>query len=412
MHSAGSGLNPSATAQALQRSSLSQTVTAQNASQIPWRRSNVRHTNNELYVDVVEALNVKFAPSGRPLAAFANGSIAFTSKVSGVPDLLLTLATSSGSNIDRAAQLTRIMERPVFHPCVRLARWREAGTLSFVPPDGRFVLAGYQVDLLNSPSAPLVPKAEDLQLPIAIEIRTGLGSSGSDFEVKLTVSNQFRDTSVSTNNTLRGHDSSDRPLFNTRPVSADTKAPKIEDLSITIRIPDTVRNISDLRASKGEAHWSPGQENIKWSIGSKEISLLSSGSMTLRCTVVGDALSDEKRESVSAVNQYSYDESTDTDNIYQSSESHTTSDPPSRLKGIPTASGQEYGDTKRIAQNKTCMPSSANVSFRIQGWLASGIKVDSLIVDAKRSRGLGEGVKPYKGVKYLTACDRGIEIRC
>ena len=60
-------------------------------SQIPWRRNNVRHTSNEMYVDIVETLSVTYAPSGRPLAAFANGSIAFTSKVSGVPDLLLSL---------------------------------------------------------------------------------------------------------------------------------------------------------------------------------------------------------------------------------------------------------------------------------------------------------------------------------
>jgi hypothetical protein len=36
--------------------------------------------------------------------------------------------------------------------------------------------------------------------------------------------------------------------------------------------------------------------------------------------------------------------------------------------------------------------------------LASGVKVDSLVLDQRRSRGVGEGVRPYKGVKYLTVC--------
>jgi AP-3 complex subunit mu len=58
------------------------------------------------------------------------------------------------------------------------------------------------------------------------------------------------------------------------------------------------------------------------------------------------------------------------------------------------------------------MPSSANVSFSVKGWLASGIKVESLIVDTRNSRGLGEGIKPYKGVKYLTVSRGGLEIRC
>ena len=157
-------------------------------SQIPWRRNNVRHTSNEMYVDIVETLSVTYAPSGRPLAAFANGSIAFTSKVSGVPDLLLSLRAGSGPG---AEKVKRTMERPVFHPCVRLARWRDHAELSFVPPDGRFVLAGYDVDLLDPSASPLSAKAQDLNLPASIEIKTGLGATGSDFEVRLTVSHRF-----------------------------------------------------------------------------------------------------------------------------------------------------------------------------------------------------------------------------
>ena len=81
------------------------------------------------------------APSGRPLSAFANGSIAFNSKVSGVPDLLLNLSTGGkGAGMgNRGDQLRSIMERVVFHPCVRLNRWKADGAISFIPPDGRFV---------------------------------------------------------------------------------------------------------------------------------------------------------------------------------------------------------------------------------------------------------------------------------
>ena len=66
----------------------------------------------------------------------------------------------------------------------------------------------------------------------------------------------------------------------------------------------------------------------------------------------------------------------------------------------------------RSTQNAALMPTSANVSFSVKGWLASGLKVDSLTVDVRKSKGLGEGVKPYKGVKYLTASRSGIETRC
>jgi hypothetical protein len=62
--------------------------------------------------------------------------------------------------------------------------------------------------------------------------------------------------------------------------------------------------------------------------------------------------------------------------------------------------------------NASLMPNSASVSFSVRGWLPSGIKVDSLNIDQRRSRGLGESVKPYKGVKYLCVSNRGVERRC
>ena len=69
-------------------------------------------------------------------------------------------------------------------------------------------------------------------------------------------------------------------------------------------------------------------------------------------------------------------------------------------------------DIRKVRQHANLMPSSASVSFSVKGWLASGIKVSSLNVDVRRSRGLGEGVKPYKGVKYMTVSKQGVETRC
>jgi AP-3 complex subunit mu len=39
-----------------------------------------------------------------------------------------------------------------------------------------------------------------------------------------------------------------------------------------------------------------------------------------------------------------------------------------------------------------------------------GIKVDSLNIDQRRSRGLGESVKPYKGVKYLCVSNASVHL--
>jgi hypothetical protein len=66
----------------------------------------------------------------------------------------------------------------------------------------------------------------------------------------------------------------------------------------------------------------------------------------------------------------------------------------------------------KVKMNKVLMPSSATISFSVKGWLASGVRVDSLLVDAKKSRGLGSGVTPYKGVKYVTVSRKGVDVRC
>ncbi|KAG9516896.1 clathrin adaptor, mu subunit, partial [Aureobasidium melanogenum] len=376
-------------------------------SQIPWRRSNVRHTSNEMYVDIVETLSVTYAPSGRPLAAFANGSIAFTSKVSGVPDLLLSLRAGSGPGADK---VKRTMERPVFHPCVRLARWRDHAELSFVPPDGRFVLAGYDVDLLDPSASPLSAKAQDLNLPASIEIRTGLGATGSDFEVRLTVSHRFYTGSgssgVSSGTGSAAATSLSNNLGAPRPStlrgnSGEAKAPLLEDLTVSIPITTAVRNISDLRATKGEAHWSPGDASIEWKISAKEAAGISSAGCVLRCSVVGAPSDDDEDENPlsNGMKSNTHDYNDDENDYQTTTPKHNDTNSAAR-------------DKKKARQNAILMPGAASLSFGVKGWLASGLKVDSLVIDSKRSKGLGEGVRPYKGVKYLTVSRKGVEVRC
>ncbi|KAI9048497.1 hypothetical protein LZ554_007331 [Drepanopeziza brunnea f. sp. 'monogermtubi'] len=372
-------------------------ISAANTPALPWRRANVRHTSNELYVDLVETLTVTLAPSGRPLAAFANGTIALTSKISGVPDLLLNLSTPSGKQ-----NINSVMELPVFHPCVRLARWREKpGELSFIPPDGRFVLAGYEVDLLpfqNGKSGST--SASNLKLPVNIEVKTGQGPQGSDFEVRLFITN----VSGQGNSSLSGPSSMSSSRIGGRGVggfssglggqAGTSSTPTLEDLVVTIPLPADVRNLSEIRASRGDTTYNPGERNIEWHIPAKDTV---AGGATLRCTVVGPLSIEEDFESTGFRLEGGYDY----EDAYQSSSA--------KSKPLET---EEQRDAKKVAQNKILMPSSAMVSFSVKGWLASGIKVESLVIDTRKSRGLGEGVKPYKGVKYLTVSRGGVEIRC
>jgi len=380
--------NPSLSSPSL--SSLSNT----NTPALPWRRANVRHTSNEMYADVIETLSVTLAPSGRPLAAFANGSIAFTSKVSGVPDITLSLNSPSGKH-----NIAGIMELPVFHPCVRLNRWRERpGELSFIPPDGRFILAGYEVDLLPFTGGKTGNvSANNLKLPVNLEVKTGLGPSGSEFEVRLTANSISGASSGSSSQMGRGGGPGRLGVQH----PGTPASPSIEDLSVTIPLPADVRNLSDIRPSRGDASFNPGDKVLEWHIPAKELS----GPMSnfgLRCTVVGPLSGDDEERGDS--NGFGFN----TDFSYNEP---YNSDPLEKSDRDKSDEGNEK-DAKKLAQNKILMPSSASASFSVKGWLASGLKVESIMLDTRRSRGLGEGVKPYKGVKYLTVSKGGVEIRC
>ncbi|CAJ2503122.1 Uu.00g105160.m01.CDS01 [Anthostomella pinea] len=372
---------------------------AQNAPALPWRRANVRHTSNELYADVVETLSVTLAPSGRPIAAFANGTIVFTAKVSGVPDIVMSLTGPSGKH-----NLRSIMELPVFHPCVRLNRWKEnPGELSFIPPDGRFILAGYEVDLLpftNGKSGNL--NSNSLKLPVNIEVKTGLGSAGSEFEVRLNINKLFGHSSSSLSGPSgRGGASGGRGFGGPHPGTA--ASPLLQDVVVSVPLPSDVRNLSDVRPSKGDASYSPGDQILEWHIPAKELSAGTSY-FGLRCTVLGPVVEDLEEADP---NGFGFGEDYTYDEPYQSSADAAEEKPKKNGKAT-----EEDKDAKKVAQNKILMPSSASVSFSVKGWLPSGVKVESILIDARKSRGIGEGVKPYKGVKYLTVSKGGVEIRC
>ena len=301
--------------------------------------------------------------------------------------------------------MEKAIELPVFHPSVRLARWKERpGELSFVPPDGKFMLAGYEVNLMPSSLDLSTWSRLNLQLPVSIEVSKSLGPNGADFEVRLLLSGTFPGASAP---------STSRPAIVTRgsgrstPVfggSSNSSAPALQNVVVTIPVPPAVRNITDLRASRGEAFLNPAENFVEWRVPTKDAA--AAGSATLRCTVVGPVSGEDEDSSNGFAlnpNISDYDENED---AYQAPAAKSTK------ASVTTKLEDEHHDQRKVQQNLPLMPSSASVSFSVKGWLASGIKVDGLIIDTKKSRGLGEGVKPYKGVKYLTVSRKGIETRC
>ena len=123
---------------------------------VSWRQEGVKHRKNEIFLDVIEKVNILVASNGTVLHCDILGSIVMKSFLSGMPELKLGLndklmfeATGRSNTRVKSVELEDIK----FHQCVRLARFENDRTISFIPPDGDFELMSYR---LNTQVKPLV----------------------------------------------------------------------------------------------------------------------------------------------------------------------------------------------------------------------------------------------------------------
>lgn len=121
---------------------------------VSWRSEGIKHRKNEIFLDVIEKLNLLVSSNGTVLHSEIMGSIQMKSFLSGMPELKLGLndklmfeATGRSSTRVKSVELEDIK----FHQCVRLARFENDRTISFIPPDGEFELMSYRLSTQVKP---------------------------------------------------------------------------------------------------------------------------------------------------------------------------------------------------------------------------------------------------------------------
>nr|CAD7396269.1 unnamed protein product [Timema cristinae] len=117
------------------KSNVSATLPSGQLSNVPWRRTGVKYTNNEAYFDVVEEVDAIIDKAG--------STIDCCIKLSGMPDLTLSFMNP------------RLFDDVSFHPCARFKRWESERILSFIPPDGNFRLMSYHIGSQNIVAIPI-----------------------------------------------------------------------------------------------------------------------------------------------------------------------------------------------------------------------------------------------------------------
>ncbi|KAJ1979241.1 AP-1 adaptor complex mu subunit Apm1 [Dimargaris verticillata] len=123
---------------------------------VSWRSEGVKYRKNEVFLDVIESVNLLVSSTGNVLRSEILGAIKMKCYLSGMPELRLGLNDKvMFENTGRASTRTKAveMEDIKFHQCVRLSRFENDRTISFIPPDGEFELMSYR---LNTQVKPLV----------------------------------------------------------------------------------------------------------------------------------------------------------------------------------------------------------------------------------------------------------------
>lgn len=122
---------------------------------VSWRSEGVRYRKNEVFLDVIESVNLLVNTNGNVLRSEIVGAIKMRVFLSGMPELRLGLNDKIlFENTGRGGKSKSVeLEDVKFHQCVRLSRFENDRTISFIPPDGEFELMSYR---LNTHVKPLI----------------------------------------------------------------------------------------------------------------------------------------------------------------------------------------------------------------------------------------------------------------
>jgi AP-4 complex subunit mu-1 len=142
----GSAINPkTASATAVHKPVISSVSAATGR-----KTSTVHQDKNEIFVDILERLNVLFSNNGYVLNSTIDGCIQMKSYLAGNPELRLALnedlhvgKNAVGQYAGGSASAT--VDDINFNDCVNLSEFESARTLSFIPPDGEFVVLNYRL---------------------------------------------------------------------------------------------------------------------------------------------------------------------------------------------------------------------------------------------------------------------------
>lgn len=125
-------------------------------NQVYWRKEGIHYIKNEIFMDVIERVTCLISPNCNTLRSEVRGIVQVKCNLSGMPECTLGLNDKAyleiqGKYDDSMKNKTVEMDDLKFHPCVDMNKFSSEREITFVPPDGDFVLMKYRLDIELKP---------------------------------------------------------------------------------------------------------------------------------------------------------------------------------------------------------------------------------------------------------------------
>lgn len=161
----------------------------------PWRGPDIKHRRNELYIDVIESVNLLVSVDGKKLRSDVSGQIMIKCALSGMPECKFGLNDKILMEKEARSGLKQkdsgiAIDDFTFHPCVRLTKFDQDRTISFVPPDGTFELMKYRSTENIEPPFTVTPIIKELsrtRLDVKIAVKSNFQREQMGNSVKVII---------------------------------------------------------------------------------------------------------------------------------------------------------------------------------------------------------------------------------
>lgn len=173
----------------------SDTITSEITGAVDWRQpGKFKYRKNEVYIDVLEAVNLLMSSKGAVLRSDVSGKIVMKAFLTGMPECKfglndkLVLEKEAKKGTKRRHGSGVVIDDLTFHRCVRLGQWDTDRTVSFIPPDGEFELCKYRItQAVTNPFRviPLVTEHGRSRVEYEVKIKSNATSPATNVVLKI-----------------------------------------------------------------------------------------------------------------------------------------------------------------------------------------------------------------------------------